>query len=252
MERRGRGTNERIAVGSGERESETRGVRARGWWKCARGGSVKEKRVARGVRPVGRYFCACFVFNFSPPFARRGADAAPLYSAPRRAAPLRAIPRHAAPRRRAEEPWRAGWCAVVLVRMHISVPHILIQGVITRLSSAHSHHCLNHPPPPSSSSRQFPSPRGPVPLPTALLHLLHLQPPSSFCGSPSPTQPPRLSCTNLYYPPAGRIFLQTGPSISLSSPSPRLSNSSDTQVSSLFPLSILSLPPSPLPYTFRA
>lgn len=115
---------------------------------------MKEKEVARGVRPVGRYFCACFVFNFSPPFARRGADAAPLYSAPRRAALLRAIPRHAAPRRRAEEPWRAGWCAVVLVRMHISVPHILIQGVITRLSSAHSHHCLNHPPPPSSSSRQ--------------------------------------------------------------------------------------------------
>lgn len=155
MERRGRGTNERIAVGSGER----RGVSARGSKGVevragARGGSVKEKVVARGVRPVGRYFCACFVFNFSPPFARRGADAAPLYSAPRRAAPLRAIPRHAAPRRRAEEPWRAGWCAVVLVRMHISVPHILIQGVITRLSSAHSHHCLNHPPPPSSSSRQ--------------------------------------------------------------------------------------------------
>lgn len=23
-----------------------------------------------GARPVGRYFCACFVFNFSPPFAR--------------------------------------------------------------------------------------------------------------------------------------------------------------------------------------
>lgn len=150
MERRGRGTNERIAVGSGER----RGVSAREWWKCARGGFVKEKRVARGARPVGRYFCACFVFNFSPPFARRGADAAPLYSAPRRATPLLAAPRRTAPRRRAEEPWRAGWCAVVLVRMHISVPHILIQGVITRLSSAHSHHCLNHPPPPSSSSRQ--------------------------------------------------------------------------------------------------
>ena len=30
--------------------------------------------------------------------------------------------------------------AVVLVRMHISVPHILIQGVITRLSSAGYHH----------------------------------------------------------------------------------------------------------------
>lgn len=99
MERRGRGTNERIAVGSGERESETRGVRARGWWKCARGGSVKEKRVARGVRPVGRYFCACFVFNFSPPFARRGADAAPLYSAPRRSAPYRATPRRDAGQR---------------------------------------------------------------------------------------------------------------------------------------------------------
>lgn len=85
MERRGRGTNERIAVGSGER----RGVSAREWWKCARGGFVKEKRVARGARPVGRYFCACFVFNFSPPFARRGADAAPLYSVPRRTAPRR-------------------------------------------------------------------------------------------------------------------------------------------------------------------
>lgn len=39
--------------------------------------------------------------------------------------------------------WLDGWmvvCAVVLVRMHISVAHILIQGVITRLSSAHSHY----------------------------------------------------------------------------------------------------------------
>lgn len=115
MERRGRGTNERIAVGSGER----RGVSARGSKGVevragARGGSVKEKVVARGVRPVGRYFCACFVFNFSPPFARRGADAAPLYSAPRRAAPLRAIPRHAAPRRDAEQRSRG---ALVGVRL---------------------------------------------------------------------------------------------------------------------------------------
>jgi len=60
---------------------------------------VKEKRVARGARLVGRYFCACFVFNFSPPFARRGADAAPLYSAPRHATPRRATPRRDAGQR---------------------------------------------------------------------------------------------------------------------------------------------------------
>lgn len=88
------------------------------------------------------------------PHLLRAAALTPRRSTPRHAAPHRSSPHRAAPRRRAEEPWRAGWCAVVLVRMHISVPHILIQGVITRLSSAHSHHCLNHPPPPSSSSRQ--------------------------------------------------------------------------------------------------
>lgn len=78
----------------------------------------------------------------------------------------------------------AGWCAVVLVRMHISVPHILIQGVITRLSSAHSHHRLNHPPPPPLFLH-----------PLILIHLLHLRlflllHHQSSCGSPSPTQPP--------------------------------------------------------------
>lgn len=36
---------------------------------------VKERMIEEEgrARPVGRYFCACFVFNFSPPFApRRG------------------------------------------------------------------------------------------------------------------------------------------------------------------------------------
>lgn len=49
---RGGGTNERIAVGSGER----RGVSAKGWWKCARGGSVKEKEVGEGCTAGGSLF----------------------------------------------------------------------------------------------------------------------------------------------------------------------------------------------------
>lgn len=75
---------------------------------------MKEKGVARGARPVGRYFCACFVFNFSPPFARRGADAAPLCSAPRRAARFRATPHRAMPRRDAGQRSRG---ALVGVRL---------------------------------------------------------------------------------------------------------------------------------------
>lgn len=114
-------------MGGSGKEGRKRGKKRREKGTLKEIAKVKEGKT---VLPVGRYFCACFVFNFSPPFApRRG--------------------------RRAATPSRgavAGWCAVVLVRMHISVPHILIQGVITRLSSAHSHHRLNHPPPSSSSS----------------------------------------------------------------------------------------------------
>lgn len=147
--------------------------------------------MARGARPVGRYFCACFVFNFSPPFARRGADAAP-----RRATPHRTAPRRTAPRRDAGQRSRgAGWCAVVLVRMHISVPHILIQGVITRLSSAHSHHCLNHPPPPSSSSRRSPSPAVPSPS-TTFFTSSHRRPPVALlCRPDHPIYPARTFTT---------------------------------------------------------
>lgn len=185
--KKGTGTNERIAVGSGERRGGT-GERVGGRrWKCARGSSEKEKRVARGARPVGRYFCACFVFNFSPPFARRGAASAPRRTIPRRDARQRSR--------------GAGWCAVVLVRMHISVPHILIQGVITRLSSAHSHHCLNHPPPPSSSSRQsrFPSPADPSlgPSPSSTFFTSsHHRPPVALLRRPDhPIYPARTFTT---------------------------------------------------------
>lgn len=152
--------------------------------------------------------------------------------------PRRSTPHRTAPRRDAGQRSRgAGWCAVVLVRMHISVPHILIQGVITRLSSAHSHHCLNHPPPPSSSSRQPRPLAAPSPLPTALLHLLHLQPPSSFCGSPSPTQPPPSTLHEPLLPPSWKNLLADRSFYIpfLLPPPSRLSNSSDTQVSSLFP-----------------
>ena len=180
------------------------------------------------------------------PHLLRAAALTPRRSTPRHAAPHHTAPRHAAPRRRAEESWRAGWCAVVLVRMHISVPHILIQGVITRLSSAHSHHCLNHPPPPSSSSRQprplaapspCPRPSSPPSSPSATIVLLWL----SF------TQLPRLPCTNLYYPPTRRIFLQTGPSISLSS-SPVLLTQATRKSRISFPFYPS---PSSFPITFR-
>lgn len=205
--------------------------------------SVVAKRVGEGV--YGRWV-VIFVpaSSLISPHLLRAVALTPRRASPHLASPHHAAPRRATPRRDAGQRSRgAGWCAVVLVRMHISVPHILIQGVITRLSSAHSHHCLNHPPPPSSSSRQHlrVSPRCPLPRPVALhlhlllLHLLHLQPPPSSCGSPSPTRPPHLACTNLYYPPAGRIFLQTGPSFPMPSPAdpfgPR--GLSDTQVSSL-------------------
>ena len=84
---------------------------------------MKGKGVARGVRPVGRYFCACFVFNFSPPFARRGADAAPLYSAPRRAAPHRAAPRRAAtPGRGVVARWLV--CGCLSSYAYLSASHI--------------------------------------------------------------------------------------------------------------------------------
>lgn len=155
---------------------------------------------------MGRYFCACFVFNFSPPFApRRG-------------------------RRDAEQRGAvAGWCAVVLVRMHISVPHILIQGVITRLSSAHSHHRLNHPPPPPPPPAPLlpppPDPHPPTP-PLRLFLLLHHQ---SSCGSPSPTQPPTILPQPLL-PATGRIFLQTASSLSLSF------TLNDTQLSLFLPV----------------
>jgi hypothetical protein len=69
----------------------TRGEAAEGGGSGARGGgSVKESEGGEGSTAVGRYFCACFVFNFSPPFARRGADAAPRRAAPRRTTPYRA------------------------------------------------------------------------------------------------------------------------------------------------------------------
>lgn len=169
-----------------ERDAGCRRGEARGW-AVVRAGWLREGK--GGARPVGRYFCACFVFNFSPPFARRGADAAPRRSSPLRSSPLRAAPRRDAGQRSRG----AGWCAVVLVRMHISVPHILIQGVITRLSSAHSHHCLNHPPPPSSSSRRSPRsppvPRPPPP-PPATPPLAHGPSPSSTFFTSSHHRPP--------------------------------------------------------------
>lgn len=116
--------------------------------------SVVAKRVGEGV--YGRWV-VIFVpaSSLISPHLLRAVALTPRRAAPRRTSPHRTMPRRATPRRDAGQRSRgAGWCAVVLVRMHISVPHILIQGVITRLSSAHSHHCLNHPPPPSSSSRQ--------------------------------------------------------------------------------------------------
>lgn len=82
--------------------------------------------------------------------------------------------------------------------MHISVPHILIQGVITRLSSAHSHHCLNHPPPPSSSSRQPPVPTsslGPSPSSTFFTSSHH-RPPVALLRRPDhPNYPARTFTT---------------------------------------------------------
>lgn len=101
--------NERIAVGSGARER--RGVSAKrgegDGGVVVRAGWLREGK--GGARPVGRYFCACFVFNFSPPFARRGADAAP---------------RRAAPRRRAEEPWRWLVCGCLSSYAYLSASHI--------------------------------------------------------------------------------------------------------------------------------
>lgn len=103
--KKGTETNERIAVGSGEGRGGRQGsegggrhevVEARGRGALSFSHSISlslrgGKEGGRGgVRPVGRYFCACFVFNFSPPFARRGADAAPRLAAPRLAAPCRA------------------------------------------------------------------------------------------------------------------------------------------------------------------
>lgn len=147
-----------------------------------------------------------------------------------------AAPRRAAPRRDAGQRSRgAGWCAVVLVRMHISVPHILIQGVITRLSSAHSHHCLNHPPPPSGTLLEF----SPVPLPPrprVVLHLPHLhshrRPPVALLRRPDhPIYPTRTFTT----PPAGRIFLQTGPSLILAPLPSQLKRHASLVSLSLFP-----------------
>lgn len=150
--------------------------------------------------------------------------------------PRRAAPRRTAPRRDAGQRSRgAGWCAVVLVRMHISVPHILIQGVITRLSSAHSHHCLNHPPPPSSTLHES----SPVPLPPrprVVLHLPHLhshrRPPVALLRRPDhPIYPTRTFTT----PPAGRIFLQTGPSLILAPLPCQLKRHASLVSLSLFP-----------------
>lgn len=54
--KKGTGTNERIAVGSGERRGGA-GERVDGRrWKCARGGSEKEKVVARGCTAGGSLF----------------------------------------------------------------------------------------------------------------------------------------------------------------------------------------------------
>lgn len=123
--KKGTGTNERIAVGSGGRR---RGEGRRSWRMvevCAGWAHRVGKRGWRGgARPVGRYFCACFVFNFSPPFARRGADAVP-----RRTAPHHTASRHAAPRRalRRDAGQRsAGWlvCGCLSSYAYLSASHI--------------------------------------------------------------------------------------------------------------------------------
>ena len=97
------------------------------------GGSGGVKRGSRGVRALaGRYFCACLVFNFSPPLALFFLALSPSSREQQRKLTL--SPRHARggraegdrkreragiyKERKAYERARA---AVVLVRMHISV-----------------------------------------------------------------------------------------------------------------------------------
>ena len=68
-EKRRQRDRQRIVGGSGK-EGRKRGKKRSEEEACKEGAEVKEGET---VPPVGRYFCACFVFNFSPPFApRRG------------------------------------------------------------------------------------------------------------------------------------------------------------------------------------
>lgn len=101
-----------------------------------------KRRSTRGQEPgrryAGRYFCACLVFNFSPP----GRPPLPRPGGPAARAFLLFFEDEQAERGKSGENRRCGGCLSSYA--YLSGLHILIQGVITlRLSSAHSyhHHC---------------------------------------------------------------------------------------------------------------